>query len=123
MNSILFKNFMIVTVSALHQFSNGFSGFISFPDFMLALFQINMTLFLQSSYVSIHKDVSFEKYGTSIEAEQKLPFKMAHLYKSRKQHVSRFLLDYLCGTIWGILCGAFMFYQFKFFEDAGGIGL
>ena len=69
MNSILFKNFMLITALVLHQFYNGFSGYFSVPDFLTAFFQINMTLPLQSAYVSTHKDVSFAKYGTSIEAE------------------------------------------------------
>jgi hypothetical protein len=79
------------------------------------MFGINMTLFLQAFYVALHKDIDFSEYGRSIEDELKLPFKMAHLYVSRKQHVGRFLADYLCGTIWGILCGAFMFYQLIMF--------
>lgn len=62
-NSIMFKNFMIVTAVVLDQFYRGFSGYFEIPDLLLALFQINMCLILQASYVLVHKDVLYGKYG------------------------------------------------------------
>jgi len=46
-----------------------------------------MTLFLQAFYVSFHKDIDFKKYGSSIEAEKNLPFKMSEMYVSRGKHI------------------------------------
>ena len=122
MNSILFKVFVLQATVVLYQFYNGFSGAFPIPNLLAAMFSINMTLFLQAFYVVIHKDIDFAEFGASIEAEQKLPFKMAQFYTSRKNHVGRFLSDYLIGIAWGILCGVFMYYQYSMFQQTGGIG-
>lgn len=47
----------------LHQFYNGFSGYFNYPELVMALYQVNMTLFMQALYISFHKDLDWEKYG------------------------------------------------------------
>lgn len=37
-NSILFKNFMVITTVVVDQFYSGFSGYFQVPDLLLALF-------------------------------------------------------------------------------------
>lgn len=45
-----------------------------------------------------------------------MPFKMSQLYISKKNHIKRFLVNYLGNSLWGIAVGFFMFYQWTMFE-------
>ena len=101
--------------------NNGFSGYIELPDLLMALFSINMTLLMQAFWIVFHKDVNYSKYGTNEEDEKKMPFKMSELYVSRNAHISRFLLDYICNTCWGLVCGIFMYFQWYILESNNGI--
>ena len=89
---------------------NGISGAPIAPDFLASMFQVNMTLFAQGAYVVFTSDLNFRKYGTSIEAEDAMPFKLSEMYKSRMLQIKRFLTDYIANTIWGILCGVFLWH-------------
>lgn len=109
-NSIMFKNFIITTAEVTQQCYNGFSGMTFIPDFLLAMFQVNMTLLAQAAYIVFTSDLNFRKYGTSIEAEDNMPFKLSEMYKSRMLHIKRFVTDYIANTIWGILCGVFLWH-------------
>ena len=46
---------------------------------------------------------------------------MSQLYISKKNHISRFLVNYLGNSLWGITVGFFMFYQWTMFEENNGI--
>jgi hypothetical protein len=120
---MLFKNFIGLTVTIVHAFYSGFSGYFQIPGLLAALLSVNMCLFLQALFVTFHKDINFDKYGRTLEDEQKLPFRMSEMYVSRNQHIGRFFKDYLANAVWGIVVGVFVFYQWLMFESNNGIGL
>ena len=109
---MMFRNFIITTAAVSTQFYNGFSGAgASFgPIFFGAMIQVLMTLFAQGAYVMFTSNLNFRKYGSSIEAENLMPFKLPEMYKSRMLHIKRFLSDYVVNACWGFLCGVFLWH-------------
>ena len=81
---MLFKNVLFTGPLFFLSFYNGFSGVQPIPDLLFALYAINMTLFAQAGYAAFAQDVSFSKYGQSLEAEEKMPYRLSKMYISSK---------------------------------------
>lgn len=120
-NAILFKNMIMVSGVFFQGCFNGFSGYQSIPDLLYSLVVINMSLFAIAFYVSFNQQVSFYKYGTGYEAEAKLSFTLDKLYVSLMEQSGNFIMDFIFLSIWGFLCGMFMYFTWYMFERSGGM--
>lgn len=73
------------------------------------MYNVNMTNFANGMSNVFDHDVSYRKYGAGDRAEANLPFKMSLLYKSSKESLHRFYLDYFVQLVYTFLASCLIF--------------
>ena len=119
---VLFRSVALGFVLFWLSLYNGLSGQQPLETFIYAMYNVNMVNFAVGFYVVFEVDVSVRKYGYSLAAEDKMPFKMSQMYKASFKIAKTFLRTYLCFFLYAIFTGAVIYYTYKWgILETGGI--
>ena len=118
---IVFKACLFTFMVFWVNIQNGMSGHMPVETLTYASSKVALTTFAVSCYVVFEQDVSFNKYGTSLKAESKLPFHMSQLFASSFASSKRFLLNNVALTIYAFVGSCFIYLVFYQLWISGGL--
>ena len=117
---IIFRSAVFAFMVFWLAFYNGISGHQAIETFIYAMINVNLTNFAVTFYAVFEIDVSFRKYGYSLEAEENLPAPMSKLYRSSFREAKQFLRTYISYIIYSLISSAFIYYVYKAVLESGG---